>query len=76
MAPPNKEVFLKLWPTCFITFMALIELIAVVILFLTELGNVAANFWTTNVFAGGWCGLVMLIHVLFLFAAGKKNIKE
>ncbi len=71
MAPPNKQVFLQIWPTCFITFMAIIELIAVIILFLTELGNVAANFWITNVFAGGWCGLVLLIHVLFLFAAGK-----
>ncbi len=73
MAPLNKDAFLRFWPKCFITFLAIMELIAVIILFLTELGNVAANFWTTNVFAGGWCGLVLLIHLLFMFAAGKNK---
>ncbi|CAF3482347.1 unnamed protein product [Rotaria sp. Silwood1] len=50
--------------------MAIIELIAVLVLFITEFGNVGVNFWTTNVFAGGWCGLIMLIHVILLFVAG------
>jgi hypothetical protein len=51
--------------------MGVIELLAVVILFFTELGNVASSFWTTNVFAGGWCGLIMLIHFIALFVVGK-----
>jgi hypothetical protein len=76
MVPPNKEVFLKLWPKRFIRFIAIIEIIAVVILVITELGNEAASFWTTNVFAGGWCGLVMLIHLIFMFMNGKRVIQK
>lgn len=74
MAPVNKDAFLRFWPKCFIVFLAIIELVAIIILFLTELGNVAANFWTTNVFAGGWCGLIMFIHFIFIFTAGKEKI--
>jgi sorbitol-specific phosphotransferase system component IIBC len=72
MGDPPKKAFLQFWPKCFIPFMAVIELLAALILLLTELGNVAANFWTTNVFAGGWCGLVILIHSIAVFASGKK----
>jgi hypothetical protein len=72
MAPPNKDVFLQSWPKCFISFMAIIEVICVIILILTEIGNVAANFWTTNAFVGGWCGLIMLVHLVSLFFAGKR----
>jgi hypothetical protein len=54
--------------------MGIIELLAVIILFLSELANVAANFWTTNVFGGGWCGIVVLIHVIAIFIVGKKMI--
>ncbi|CAF2502315.1 unnamed protein product [Rotaria sp. Silwood2] len=70
MARPNETIFSEVWPKCFVIFMAIIELIAVLILFITEFGNVGVNFWTTNVFAGGWCGLIMLIHVILLFATG------
>jgi hypothetical protein len=76
MSSPNEKVFLEMWPQCLIVFMGIIELLAVIVIFLTELGNVAANFWTTNVFAGGWCGLILLIHFFSLFVAGKKMIKE
>jgi len=69
MAVPEGP-FRQSWPRCFVAFMGVIELLATAILFATELGNVAANFWTTNVFAGGWCGLVMLVHFMALFVAG------
>lgn len=71
MGTPNKEIFLQLWPKCFIIFMGVIGLISVIILILTELGNVAANFWTTNVFAGGWAGLILLIFVILVFINGR-----
>jgi len=64
MSSPDKQAFNQSWPKCFLIFLAIIELLAALVLIATELGNVAANFWTTNVFAGGWCGLVMLIHFL------------
>jgi len=67
MAEPNKEAFLAAWPKCFLIFMGIIEVLATIILILTELGNVAANFWTTNVFAGGWCGILMLAHFIAIF---------
>jgi len=71
MFKPDKIEFLKLWPKCFIAFMGILELACVLMFFLTELCNVAANFWTTNVFAGAWCGLVMLVHSIALIVAGK-----
>ena len=55
--------------------MGIVEVLAVLVLIFTELGNVAANFWTTNVFAGGWCGLIMFIHFIALFVVGKFFIK-
>jgi len=76
MALPDNDAFLRVWPTCLIMILTLIELLAIVILLLTELCNVAANFWTTNVFAGGWCGLVMFIHFIFLLVTGKKIIQK
>ncbi len=76
MALPDNNAFLQVWPECFLMVLALIELLAVLLLFLTELCNVAASFWTTNVFAGGWCGLVMLIHLIFMFMNGKRVIQK
>jgi hypothetical protein len=73
---PDQQAFVELWPGCFIIFLAFIEVICVIILILTELGNVAANFWTTNVFGGGWCGLIMLINLILLFVAGKRIIQK
>jgi len=75
MPSPDKNSFLQVWPKCFVVFVGIIEVLCVIVFILTELGNVAANFWTTNVFAGGWCGLVMLIHFFALFAAGRFFIK-
>jgi hypothetical protein len=76
MTSPNKDVFLELWPTCFINFMTVIELICVILLLFTEFCNIFINFWITNVFAGGWCGLIMLIHVILSFINGKRIIIE
>jgi hypothetical protein len=76
MASPNQEAFNELWPRCFINFMAVIEVIAVILLLFTELCNVLANFWITNVFAGGWCGLIMLIHAVLSFVNGKRILRE
>ncbi|UJR38516.1 hypothetical protein I4U23_031182 [Adineta vaga] len=70
MLNPDKTTFLLIWPRCFIVFLGLIELLAFVMFILTELCSVAANFWITNVFAGGWCGIVVLIHAIALFVAG------
>lgn len=70
MAAPDKASFNQVWPKCFIIFLGIVELLAVIVLVLTELGNIASNFWVTNVFAGGWCGLVMLVHFFALFVAG------
>ncbi|CAF1324581.1 unnamed protein product [Rotaria sordida] len=70
MPAPNAESFKRAWPRCFVIFLGIVEVIATIVLILTELGNVAANFWTTNVFAGGWCGLIMIVHFFGLFVAG------
>jgi hypothetical protein len=75
MADPNEESFKAVWPRCFIIFMGIIEALAFLVLIFTELGNVAASFWTTNVFAGGWCGIIILIHFIALFVVGKISIK-
>jgi len=69
MPTPDKAAFLQVWPKCFVIFMGIIEMLATIVLLLTELGNVGTNFWTTNVFAGGWCGLIMFIHFIALFVA-------
>ncbi|CAF1241720.1 unnamed protein product [Rotaria sp. Silwood1] len=66
----NPESFKKSWPRCFVIFLGIVEVVAAIVLIITELGNVGANFWTTNVFAGGWCGLIMIIHFFGLFVAG------
>ena len=71
MGEINKDVFIQAWPKCFVIFMGIIELLAALILLITELGNVAANFWTTNVFAGGWAGLILLICAISLFVTGE-----
>lgn len=71
MTTPDKESFKQVWPRCFVIFLGIIELLCVIVLILTELGNVFSSFWLTNVFAGGWCGLVMLVHFFSLFVAGK-----
>jgi hypothetical protein len=77
MAPSaDQQAFNQSWPKCFIAFLAIIELLAALVLIATELGNVAANFWTTNVFAGGWCGLIMLIHFLAVSVSGKFFIRQ
>lgn len=70
MAAPSKEAFVKLWPRCFIIFMGIVEIIAAIFLGISELGNVAANFWTTNVFAGGWCAIIVLAHAIAVFVTG------
>jgi hypothetical protein len=71
MSKPDPIEFRKIWPSCFIAFMGFLELACVIMLLLTEFCSVSANFWTTNVFAGGWCGLVMLVHSIALIVAGK-----
>jgi len=50
--------------------MGVVEVLACIVLIATELGNVGANFWTTNVFAGGWCGIIMIAHFISLFVTG------
>lgn len=71
MPAERPDPFTDSFPRCFVVFLGIVELLCVIVFILTELGNVAANFWTTNVFAGGWCGLIMLIHFFGLFVAGK-----
>lgn len=70
MPSPDKGAFLQVWPRCFVIFLGVVEVLAVIVLILTELGNIGANFWTTNVFAGFWCALLMLAHFIALFVAG------
>jgi len=76
MSSPDKVAFNQEWPRVFIIFLAVIELLSALFLIATELGNVAANFWTTNVFAGGWCGIIMLIHFLAVSVSGKSFIRQ
>ena len=71
MRSVNKTIFRRLWPNHWVTFMAVLEIFLIIFLFLTELGNVGANFWVTNIFAGAWCGLVMIVHMISLFVAGR-----
>ncbi|UJR07639.1 hypothetical protein I4U23_011927 [Adineta vaga] len=70
MAGPTSLNFRQVFPRWLPIVMGVIELICVAVLFITELGNVGSNFWVTNVFAGGWCGCVMIIHFLSLFVVG------
>ncbi len=71
MSFADEQAYLAVYPKCLIIFIGIIEFLCVLLLIATELGNVAANFWTANVFAGGWCGLIMFIHMFALFVAGK-----
>jgi len=70
MAPAN-DVFFNKWQKYTIIAIGITEVIIVIVFLLTELGNVASNFWLTNVFAGTWCGLVALIHAIQLFVIGE-----
>ena len=74
MSGKHRSVFVEIWPRGFLIFMGLIEILATVLLILTELANVAASFWLTNVFAGFWCALVMIVHFIALFVTGKSCI--
>jgi hypothetical protein len=71
MPSQENESFKQVWPRCFIVFLGIIEFLVVVVFVLTELGNIGTNFWVTNVFAGSWCGLIILVHLIALFVAGK-----
>jgi len=62
--------FRQIWPRCFVVFIGIIQALATIIILFTELGNVATNFWTANVFAGGWCGLILLVQCVALFISG------
>jgi hypothetical protein len=75
MPAPDKAAFGQVWPKCFIIFLAIIEILAALVLIATELGSVASNFWYANVFAGGWGGVIMLIHALALCVVGKIMIE-
>jgi hypothetical protein len=71
---PNT--FYQGWRKFAVIAIAIVEVIIIILFLLTELGNVASNFFLTNVFAGSWCGLVVLIHVLTLFAVGEFSFKH
>jgi hypothetical protein len=70
------NTFYQGWRKFAVITIALLEVIIIIIFILTELGNVASNFWLTNVFAGSWCGLVVLIHVLTLLAVGEFSFRH
>lgn len=70
MPSVDQDAFKKAWPRCFVIFISIVMLPAALVLIATELGNVGANFWTTNVFAGGWCGLIMMIEFLAVAVSG------
>jgi hypothetical protein len=74
MAVGSSYDFFKPWQKYAIIAIAIIELIIIIVFVLTELGNVASNFWLTNVFAGTWCGLVAAIHAITLFVTGESFI--
>ena len=76
MPSPDKDAFRQVWPKCFIIFLAVIEFLAALVLIATELGSVASNFWLCNVFAGGWGGVIMLVHFIALCVVGKTMIKS
>jgi len=66
----NEERFRKVWPGCLVKALASVEVVCALALIFTEVCTVGANFWTTNVFAGAWCGIIMLAHFIALFVAG------
>ncbi|CAF0910691.1 unnamed protein product [Adineta steineri] len=55
------------WPRCFIAFLAALEMLLGLIIFLTEAGNILMDFWHTNIFGGIWAGIVIFIHWILLF---------
>ena len=76
MPGQTDDAFTKAWPRCFVIFLSVIFCLAALVLIATELGNVAANFWRTNVFAGGWCGIIMLIEFIAVAVSGESSKNE
>jgi hypothetical protein len=76
MAFSDDNTFYQGWQKYAVLAIAIVEVIIIIIFILTELGNVASNFWLTNVFAGTWCGLVTLINVLTLFVICKFSFRH
>ncbi|CAF1475036.1 unnamed protein product [Adineta ricciae] len=70
MPNPTDFGFRQVFPRWLPIVIGVIEVVCVAVMFITELGNVGSNFWVTNVFAGGWCGCVLIIHFLSLFIVG------
>lgn len=66
-----RRSFYQGWQKFAVIAIGVVNVIILVMFILTELGNVASNFFLTNVFAGSWCGLVLLIHTVILFAVGE-----
>jgi hypothetical protein len=75
-ASNKDEPFFQGWQRHAVIAIAIIEVIIIIVFVLTELGNIASNFWLTNVFGGTWCGLVLLIHCVSLFVIGEFSIRH
>jgi hypothetical protein len=67
--------FYKGWKKFAVIGIGVANVIIIILFILTELGNVASNFFLTNVFAGSWCGLVLLIYTMILFAVGEFSFR-
>jgi hypothetical protein len=75
--PLSKKKFsLPIWWKYFLIGQACVEIVAVLVYTLTELGNIGSNFWLTNVFAGSWSGLLFLFSIPVLFTHGEFFIQQ
>lgn len=67
----HNNAFFNNWQKNVVIIIGILLVITVVFFILTDLGNVASNFWLTNVFVGTWCGLLVMIDAMALLIIGK-----
>jgi hypothetical protein len=70
-----RRSFYQGWQKFAVITIGVVNIIILIMFVLTELGNVASNFFLTNVFAGSWCGLVLLIQTVLLFCVGELFVR-
>jgi hypothetical protein len=63
--------FLQTWPKCLVGMQGMSQTVVAILLCVTELGNIGANFWRRNVFAGFWSSMLIVLQAFALFSAGR-----
>ncbi len=71
----GKVAFFQGWSRWVVIGLGIVQSMVTILIIATELGNIASNFWLTNVFAGGWCGVIMIVHIVALFVTSEFFMK-